>query len=91
MATAYLLLGLTEAGFTAHPIAGYNEAVAAEAVGASADTRIAALLIVGRKSAQPSAELSDTQRASELARPARRPLEELAFLDRCPQVPGGPA
>ena len=82
MATAYLLLLLTEAGFVAHPIAGYSESVAAAAVGAPEGMSVVTLVIVGRWSAEPSPLLTEKQRAGELARPARRPAAEVAFLDR---------
>jgi nitroreductase len=84
MATAYLQLLLTEAGLVAHPIAGYAERAAAEAVGAPETMRVATLVIAGRRTAEPSAVLSEKQRASELARPPRKPVDELAFLDRYP-------
>ena len=82
MATAYLQLLLTEAGWVAHPIAGYTESVAAAAVDAPQGMSVVTLVIVGRWSAEPSPLLSEKQRAVELARPARRPATEVAFLDR---------
>ncbi len=82
MATAYLQLLLTEAGWVAHPIAGYTESVAAAAVDAPQGMSVVTLVIVGRWSAEPSPLLSEKQRAVELARPARRPATEIAFLDR---------
>jgi nitroreductase len=82
MAAAYLQLLLTEAGLVAHPIAGYSESVAALAVGAPEGMAVVTLVIVGRRSVEPSPLLSDTQRAVELARPRRKPADEIAFLDR---------
>ena len=82
MATAYLLLLLTEAGFVAHPIAGYDERAAAEAVGAGGGMTVVTLVIAGRRAAGPSPLLSEKQRAVELARPGRKPVDEVAFLDR---------
>lgn len=88
MATASLLLLLTEAGFVAHPIAGYAESVAASAVGAPEGMSVVTLVIVGRHAAGPSPLLSEKQRAVELSRPARRPVGEVAFHDRyVPPVP----
>jgi nitroreductase len=84
MATAYLQLLLTEGGLVAHPIAGYAEGAAAEAVGAPEGMRVVALVVVGRRSAEPSPLLSATQRAGELVRPPRKPAAELAYLDRFP-------
>jgi nitroreductase len=84
MATAYLLLLLTEAGLVAHPIAGYSQRAAAEAVGAPEGMSVVALIIVGRRSAEPSPVLSEKQLASERARPARKAVDEFAFIDRFP-------
>jgi len=84
MATAYLQLLLTESGLVAHPIAGYSERAAAEAVGAPEGMSVVALVVVGRRSAEPSPLLSEKQRAGELARPPRKPADELAFTDRYP-------
>jgi nitroreductase len=84
MATAYLQLLLTEAGLVAHPIAGYSESAAAKAVGAPEGMSVVTLIIVGRRSAEPSPLLSEKQRADELVRPPRRPVEELAYSDRYP-------
>ncbi|MCX7028969.1 MAG: nitroreductase family protein [Spirochaetes bacterium] len=84
MATAYLQLLLTEAGLVAHPIAGYSESTAAEAVGAPEGMSVVSLVIVGRRSAEPSPLLSEKQRAGELVRPQRRPADELACIDRYP-------
>jgi nitroreductase len=82
MAAAYLQLLLTEAGLVAHPIAGYSESAAALAVGAPEGMTVVTLLIVGRRSVQPSPLLSEKQRAAELVRPERKPAGEVAFLDR---------
>jgi nitroreductase len=85
MATAFLLLCLTEKGLVAHPIAGYSEKAAAEAVGLPADMRAITLVIVGKKSLSAAATLSDSQKASEAARPGRKPLEEIALLNGFPR------
>ncbi len=82
MATAFLVLLLSEAGFVAHPIAGYAESVAAAAVGAPEGMSVVTLIIVGRWAPEPTPLLSEKQRAGELARPARRPVGEIAFRDR---------
>jgi len=84
MATAYLQLLLTEAGLVAHPIAGYSESAAAAAVGAPEGMAVVTLVIVGRLADEPSPLLSEKQRAVELARPTRKPVDEVAFFDRYP-------
>jgi hypothetical protein len=82
MATASLVLLLTEAGFVAHPIAGYTESVAAAAVGAPEGMSVVTLVIVGRWAPEPSPLLSEKQRSGELVRPPRRPAGEIAFRER---------
>lgn len=82
MAAAYLQLLLTEAGFVAHPIAGYTESVAAAAVGAPEGMTVVTLVVVGRRSGEASPVLSEKQLAAEAERPGRRPAAEIAFHDR---------
>ena len=84
MAAAYLILRLTEMGLVAHPIAGYGEKAAREAIGMPNDMRLITLLIVGKKAPGISATLSDSQKASEATRPARKPFEDVAFLNAFP-------
>ena len=81
MAAAYLILRLTERGLAAHPIAGYSERTAKQAIGMPDDMKLITLIIVGRKAEGVSAALADSQKASELARPPRKPFEEIAFLN----------
>ena len=82
MAAAVLILRLTEMGLVAHPIAGYNEKAAREAVGMPDDMKIITLIIVGKKAPGVFDSLSDSQKASETARPARKGLDEVAFIDK---------
>jgi nitroreductase len=81
MAAAYLILRLTERGLVAHPIAGYSEQTAKQAIGMPDDMKLITLVIVGRKAEGVSAALSDSQKASEPARPPRKAFEEVAFLN----------
>jgi len=81
MATAYLILRLTERSLVAHPIAGYSERTAKQAIGMPDDMKLITLVIVGRKAEGVAAALSDPQKASELARPPRKPFEGVAFLN----------
>lgn len=82
MATALLLLRLTEMGLVAHPIAGYDEKAAREAAGVPADMTIITLVIVGKKSPAVFDTLSDSQKVSEVTRPDRKAFAEVAFIDR---------
>jgi nitroreductase len=87
MATALLLLRLTEMGLVAHPIAGYSEKAAKDAIGMPHDMKLITLIIVGKKSPGVAEALSESQKASEAARPARKPVEDLAFLNAFPPQP----
>ncbi len=89
MATAFLLLRLTEEGLVAHPIAGYSEPEAREAIGAGDDMKLITLVIVGRRSAAISPLLSPKSLPAETERPPRKSFEEVAFFDRI--APAAPA
>ena len=81
MAAAYLILRITERGLVAHPIAGFNEKMAKEAIGMGDDMKLITLVIVGARSGTVSPVLSDGQKKSEASRPARKGFEEIAFLN----------
>ena len=81
MATALLILRLTEMGLVAHPIAGYSEKTARDAIGMPDDMKLITLIIVGKKAPTVFDTLSDSQKISETARPARKGFEEVAFID----------
>jgi nitroreductase len=87
MATALLILRLTEMGLVAHPIAGYSEKAARDAVGMPDDMTIITLIIVGKKAPVVFDTLSDSQKVSETARPSRKGFDEVAFLDRYSSSP----
>ena len=82
MATAFLILRATEMGLVAHPIAGYDEAIAKEALGIPADMALIALVNVGSHLWPPSALLSKKQVEGEKSRPERLPLAEIMRLNR---------
>jgi nitroreductase len=82
MATAFLILRATEMGLVAHPIAGYDEARAKEALGIPADMTLITLVNVGRHVLPPNALLSGKQAEGEKARPERLPLHEIMRLNR---------
>ncbi|MFW9995237.1 MAG: nitroreductase family protein [Candidatus Odinarchaeota archaeon] len=82
MATAFLILRATELGLVAHPIAGYDEQKAKEALEIPDDMTVITLVIVGKKSTAMNPNLSDKQVESEKTRPARLPKESIVFIDR---------
>ena len=84
MATAFLILRATELGLVAHPIAGFREAEVKPMLGIPEDMMLLALVIVGKQATVPNPILSDKQLHDEVERPARLPLERIAFVDRVP-------
>jgi len=82
MAAAFMILRATEKGLVAHPIAGFDENLAREILGIPDDMHLITLVMVGVKSAEMSPVLNEKQRASELERPPRLPLEKIAFHNR---------
>jgi nitroreductase len=82
MATAQMILAAVEMGLVAHPIAGYDEALAREALGIPEDHRVVTLVIVGSPADGVAPYLSEKQAHAENTRPERKPFEAFAFLDR---------
>lgn len=82
MATAALILRATEMGLVAHPIAGYDEGKAKEALGIPADMTLITLVNIGAHLLPPNSLLNDAQKESEKTRPERLPLTEIMRLNR---------
>ena len=89
MAAAFLILRATELGLVMHPIAGYDEAKAKEALGVPGDMRLITLMICGRHADGSGPLLTAEQREIEKQRPERLPLERVmmpdAFQDEDPK------
>ena len=81
-ASAFLQLRATELGLVAHPIAGYDEELVKEILDIPAEMKVITLIIVGKKSETINPILSDDQRAKELKRPERLPIEKIAFKNK---------
>ena len=79
MATAFLILRVTDLGLIAHPIAGYNEEMVKEVLRIPEDLTVITLVIVGKHSKRIARELSEKQVGWEKERPERMPLEQFAF------------
>jgi len=84
LATAFLVLRATELGLVAHPIAGYRPEKTRAILGIPDRFQVVTLVIVGRHAAELSPVLSEKQVGWEKERPARLPLEEVAFFNRYP-------
>ncbi len=82
MATAFLQLKATEMGLVAHPIAGFNEEKAKEAMGIDPEMGLITLVIVGKHAEKPEDHLEGKQLETEKKRPARKEWNEFAFIDR---------
>lgn len=79
MASAYMILRLTEIGLVAHPIAGFDEQRVKEILGVPEDHTVITLIIVGKKSEGISPVLSEKQVGWEKSRPERLPLQKFVF------------
>lgn len=82
MASAFMILRATELGLVAHPIAGFDEEKAKQALNIPPEMRLITLINIGRKSNELSPVLSDYQKETELKRPDRKPLKEFAFMNK---------
>lgn len=82
LATAFLVLRATELGLVAHPIAGYGHKAAKEALGVPQDMTLITLVVVGLHDPKATDLMTDKQREAEPERPERKPLSEIAFIDR---------
>ena len=81
MATAYLILLLTELGLVAHPIAGFDPIKVKDMLHIPADMTLITLIVVGMHTSFLPVELSESQRNSEGKRPMRKTNEEIAFFN----------
>lgn len=80
MAVSALLLRATELGLVAHPIAGFNNERAREALGIPGGNLVLTLIIVGKRS-EDLAALTPQQAAAEPARPPRLAPENIYSVD----------
>ena len=78
MATAHIILRATERGLVAHPIAGFSQRKAREALDVPPDFSVLTLIIVGKHSDKVSEVLSQKQQHDEGTRPLRLSLEKIA-------------
>lgn len=82
MATAFMILYLTEQGLVAHPIAGYNPERAKKLLNIPDDMQLITLLIVGKKSEKIPDFFKDHQKKSEIERPKRKSFEEFIYMNK---------
>jgi nitroreductase len=87
MATGMMLLKAVELNLLMHPIAGFDEEKAKKAMGIPAGMRLITLLICGAKADSIDPMLNESQRASEMTRPARKPFEQFVYRNKAGDVP----
>ena len=82
IAVGFIVLRATELGYVAHPIAGYNEDTAKEAMGIPPEARLITLINCGIHSETVDPILSDNQKLAEKQRPPRKEPSETIFYDK---------
>lgn len=82
MATAYMILHITDQGLVAHPIAGFDPVKVKELLEIPIEMHLITLIIVGRKSDKIPDFFKDYQKKSEVDRPARKPLNEFIYMNK---------
>jgi nitroreductase len=82
MATAAIILRATELGLVAHPIAGYSPKKVRAILNVPDDMAVIALVIVGKKAETMNPVLSEQQVKAEKERPARLPIDQIAFHNK---------
>ncbi len=81
IATAFIILRVTELGLVAHPIAGFNEDQAKKILKIPDDMRLITLVIVGKHSKTINPVLSEKMKLGEKQRPPRRELDNFVFIN----------
>lgn len=82
MATAFMILHLTELGLVAHPIAGFNADKTKAILGIPEDMKVITWIIVGKKSETIPDFFKDHQKKSEKERPTRKELDKFVFFNK---------
>ncbi len=82
MATAAIILRVTELGLVAHPIAGYDQKKVKEILNIPEEMTLISLVIVGKHATDLKPELNEHQAEAEKSRPERLPLDQIAFHNK---------
>jgi len=86
MATAYLILLLSEMGLVAHPIAGFDLNKTKEILKIPKDNSLITLIIVGKHTSEFPEEMSEKQRETEGRRPKRKSIKEFISFDTYSEI-----
>lgn len=81
MAASILILKATELGLVAHPIAGYDPKLFKQIFNIPDTMEVIALIVIGKKAKEISAELKDYQIETEKRRPQRKELIEFIYIN----------
>ena len=81
MATAIMILKATDMGLVAHPIAGFDEQKTKEILSIPDEYTVITLIIIGKKADHVYEDLSEFQKETEMQRPERKPLHEIARIN----------
>jgi len=79
MSTGFLLLRATEMGLVAHPMAGFDEEKAKEALNIPDDMKVIALIAIGSYSEEIDPDLPEKMAEMEKKRPPRKAVEEFTY------------
>ncbi len=79
ISVGFLILQITELGYVAHPIAGYNEEKAKAILKIPSDYTLISLIIVGKHDIKRDEFLNENQKRLELERPERKKLDEIIY------------
>ena len=82
MATAFMILYLTEQGLVAHPIAGFDPKKVKMLLNIPDEMQLITLIIVGKKADTIPDFFKDHQKKSELERPPRKSLSEFIYMNK---------
>ncbi len=78
LGTGLMLLRATELGLVAHPIAGYDEALAKKILNIPENMQIITLILVGKHGSSTEG-LSDKQKLAEQGRPPRKAIKDFVW------------
>ncbi|MCX7821670.1 MAG: nitroreductase family protein [Brevinematales bacterium] len=82
IATGFMILQITELGFIAHPIAGFDEAKAKQILNIPENFTLISLIIVGKHNTNKNEFLNEYQKKIELERPERKDIKEIFYDEK---------
>ncbi len=82
ISVGFIIAQLTDLGYVAHPIAGYNEEKAKKILGIPDDFTLIALIVVGKHNPQKTEFLNENQIKIENIRPERKSEREIFYDEK---------